>query len=765
MAALPSTAVPGQLQPASPAARAPTPTHMGMPVVIVRMPPSDLAQATFSLSLAPLAAPGESTEGLSVNMDRPRGETVAVALRRLALTVRKKVASRAGKSARGKGPSDTTNHADPTCILLEADGTLVEDLEMRTHAEAWRTGQTLRLELGSVFAPGPSPPASTNADGSAAVAAPGAASVERDLIAEYTVVVNPPAVVLAPLIYNARLVPLVGVPIQPIADALFTDRLTYRWSRQLRPYVQFTPKGSGVGSVRSGSESGSDFENETPWLPCGTTEAYVPTFADLGYALRVEVTPHRGELVGDPDTATYTLSVDKLRAGNTPATLSLREKWIARKGSLHRNGAPAGTADLRVLSYNVLADWYANQPLSISSLFAHVPRRELIARRRLPRALYEIIKHDADIVCLQEVDTVAYEGLFEPAMRARGYGGAHAPKVNGAREGCALFWRLSKLELAAPPTNVPVANLVRRYILGNLPDSPHLPDSSSLPDFPLPASRLRADIGTDGAALGALLLANVPLRDVVLSRVGTIAQLVALRVRDPGGGPDPTPGSERCVVVANTHLFFHPLADHVRLLQTRAILGAIDELRTFHAAKSTGLLAAAIVAGDLNSSPKSGTAALLSCGEVGAEHGVWDHLNVFRWGDRGDRDAEGEVMPPARHAANANAPVTASAGGSSPARRPVGVRAPTRLGRLVAATGWPAFTNHVPGFVETLDYVFVTPADFQSVDGGECDASGAAPMPSLEDVASKGAGGHLPSILFPSDHVSVACDLRLKLRG
>jgi len=91
------------------------------------------------------------------------------------------------------------------------------------------------------------------------------------------------------------------------------------------------------------------------------------------------------------------------------------------------------------------------------------------------------------------------------------------------------------------------------------------------------------------------------------------------------------------------------------------------------------------------------------------------------------------------------------------------MRAPPRLGALVAASGWPEFTNHVPGFVETLDYVFVSGADFET-GGGEGGARPcAAPMPSASDVARGGSRGPLPGPLFPSDHVSVACDVDLRL--
>jgi hypothetical protein len=71
--------------------------------------------------------------------------------------------------------------------------------------------------------------------------------------------------------------------------------------------------------------------------------------------------------------------------------------------------SPEGpTRSVRVLSYNLLADYYVTQPASLLSLFAHVPLSVLNARRRLPLAAAEIARHDADVICLQEVQAHAH---------------------------------------------------------------------------------------------------------------------------------------------------------------------------------------------------------------------------------------------------------------------------------------------------------------------------------------------------------------------
>lgn len=397
---------------------------------------------------------------------------------------------------------------------------------------------------------------------------------------------------------------------------------------------------------------------------------------------------------------------------------------------------------------------YASQPSSLAAIFAHVRPAELRARSRLPRALLELAAHNADLLLLQEVDSIPYEELLRPALGALGFDGRLALKSNGAKEGCALFWRTDSLRLAEEPRAVPLSQLVATHLLAT--------DGTG------------EGAGSDLGAIGGLLRAHAPLREVLLARVGTVAQTAVFEPAGAAGGAEAGAGGGggcgRRLVVVNTHLFFHPQADHVRLLQLRAALAEADALCEAHAraGPSGQVRAALLLGGDLNSSPDSGAAELLRAGAVGSSHAAWESLGAFRWG------AKGRLQEP-QEAQEAGTPEGA------PALRaagvgPVDVRAPPRLGRLVAATGVPAFTNHVPGFVETLDWVFASAADFETADGATDDSAGAAraahaggrppsvaPMPSEADVRRGGSQGHLPGRLFPSDHVSVACDVNLRL--
>lgn len=102
-----------------------------------------------------------------------------------------------------------------------------------------------------------------------------------------------------------------------------------------------------------------------------------------------------------------------------------------------------------IFNYNVLCDKYAtpqSHGYTASWALAWDYRKELI--------LQEILLYNADIVCLQEVETSQYEEFFSPQLRSRGeYEGVFWPKSRArtmsdwerkAVDGCAIFYKPQK---------------------------------------------------------------------------------------------------------------------------------------------------------------------------------------------------------------------------------------------------------------------------------------------------------------------------------
>jgi len=68
---------------------------------------------------------------------------------------------------------------------------------------------------------------------------------------------------------------------------------------------------------------------------------------------------------------------------------------------------------------------------------------------------------------------------------------------------------------------------------------------------------------------------------------------------------------------------------------------------------------------------------------------------------------------------------------------------------LVSACGYPRYTNFVAGFAGCLDYIYV--------DRNRLKVANVVPLPSHEDVTMYTA---LPNAVFPSDHLSLVCELQ-----
>ncbi len=105
-------------------------------------------------------------------------------------------------------------------------------------------------------------------------------------------------------------------------------------------------------------------------LPGGTARRYTPTADDAGCLLRVECTPTRqagnggsGEevLVGAP----------LLSADHGPVAVPPTPAAVAPRHALTQH--PAASPELRVVTYNILADQYAGTDVAKKVLFAYCP--------------------------------------------------------------------------------------------------------------------------------------------------------------------------------------------------------------------------------------------------------------------------------------------------------------------------------------------------------------------------------------------------------
>lgn len=117
---------------------------------------------------------------------------------------------------------------------------------------------------------------------------------------------------------------------------------------------------------------------------------------------------------------------------------------------LELDNSPASEI-LSVVSYNILCDKYAT-----ASLYGYTPSGALSWDYRKRLILQEISDHDADIVCLQEVDRENFDDFFKRELDSKDYKGVFWPKSRAKTmsekeaklvDGCATFFKANKYHL------------------------------------------------------------------------------------------------------------------------------------------------------------------------------------------------------------------------------------------------------------------------------------------------------------------------------
>lgn len=399
-----------------------------------------------------------------------------------------------------------------------------------------------------------------------------------------------------PYVMNVRcpMQPLVGVMLLPMAEAHYCDTEALQWEWWRFP---------------AANNSAADDAG----IVVSRARAYTPTPADEGSTLEVRVWP----AWQGPQSATgvwsfeeasavfaagkFTFRMATHRPPAPPAGLEDGGLGYCRRraGVLNQQLRTSGAqhADVvRMVSYNCLADGYR---CHWNTAFPYCDPALSKPELRLQLCCEEIMVYDADIVCLQEIDTKWFADYWSPRFRVHGYHGLHTPKVAGTEEGCAMFVREGTYEVIAF----------------------HEVRVSSLPALepPSPAAGI-AHAHSAKAAAGELLADSDNLAEM-WQKLGTVGQLVVLRdLRKPS----------RVLVVCNTHLYYHGMARHIRMMQAALLLEEAERVRAEF--RSRGFDSALVLCGDLNSRPSTGAVSFLLEGCVSSAHPDWLTGSLFRWG-------------------------------------------------------------------------------------------------------------------------------------
>lgn len=352
------------------------------------------------------------------------------------------------------------------------------------------------------------------------------------------------------------------------------------------------------------------------------------------------------------------------------------------------------------LSYNTLCDKYAT-----NQQYGYAPSRALAWEFRRDLLLDEIRGHDADIVCLQEIDQRSYHEYFREQLAYNDYKGVYWPKGRAAGmaeedaklvDGCATFFKGSKYILLEKNMIHFGQTAVRR------------PDAKG--------------------------------QDDIYNRLwqkDNIAVVVFLENRLTG---------ERLIVV-NAHVYWDPAYKDVKLVQVAIMMEEVTQLAEKYVkippctdktafrfsepedgkegtstpaepGPSVEYTSASqipiLVCGDFNSCPGSAVYNLLAHGRMAEEH---PDLEKRLYGNLSR----------------------------------VGMSHPFTMKSAYSSIGELNFTNYTPGFTDVIDYIWYSSNSLQV----------AALLGDVDKEYLKRVPG-FPNYHFPSDHIALMAEFSVK---
>jgi CCR4-NOT transcription complex subunit 6 len=423
------------------------------------------------------------------------------------------------------------------------------------------------------------------------------------------------------------------------------------------------------------------------WVEVGRDRTYAPGPDDVGAILKFDCTAH--DVASPYPDVGKTFSIITARARPAPAPPRRAMVPITPPQPAVTKGR------FTLLTYNLLADLYAT-----ADQFGYTPSWALAWPYRRLNLLKELLAYEADVMCLQEVQSNHFADFLAPELAKAGYTAIYKKKTSEmytrnayAIDGCATFFRRDRF------------SLVKKYEVEFNKAAMSLADA-------LPADQKKA-------ALSRLLKDNVALIAVLEALEPPFAE---------GGGAGGAP-RRQLVCVANTHIHSNPELGDVKLWQVHTLLKGLEKI-----AASADI--PMLVAGDFNATPGSAAHRLLVSGAVGESSPELsnDPLGILRPASKLHHK-----LP----LASAYAAVAAAPDDDHAAQR--------QKRRLDPATGEPRFTNITRDFKGTLDYVLYTRDSL-----APC---AALELPDESEIRTRTNAG-LPNDQWSSDHIALMCEFQ-----
>ncbi|GJQ66888.1 hypothetical protein Trydic_g7910 [Trypoxylus dichotomus] len=389
------------------------------------------------------------------------------------------------------------------------------------------------------------------------------------------------------------------------------------------------------------------------WVTAGNGFMYTPTNADVNSYLKLSCIPKNTIAEGPLVEVIADCTIDA-----SPGECPFEHRHVFTKEKCNSSA-------FRVITYNILADLYCDSDFTRTVLYPYCPPYALHVDYRKQLIIKELLGYNGDIICLQEVDRKVYTYDLEPVFSSLNYGSNFMLKGGQVAEGLACFYDNSRFRF------IEEASIVIADEIGN---------------------------NSIFALIWEKICTNEKLKERLLNRT-TALQTVTLENTDSGN----------LILLANTHLYFHPDADHIRLLQGYITIRYLEDIHDKLQEKYKDKNITTIFCGDFNSVPECGIYQLYTTGFVSE--------SIIDFKSNAEEAIEG-----------------------------VNLRQQFQLG---SACGTPKFTNFTAGFQDCLDYIYY--------DKTKLAVEQVIPLPTVEELSQNTA---LPSVVFPSDHIALVADLK-----
>lgn len=446
------------------------------------------------------------------------------------------------------------------------------------------------------------------------------------------------------------------------------------------------------------------------WYKVSDHFIYQPNDQDVGHLLKITCSPSDSQRKG---LEYSTVSKSPVELGPSECPFEKRHAFTSERLLPKK--------EFRVVTYNILADLYADSEYSRSVLFAHCPSYALDIDYRRQLLLKEISGYNSDIICLQEVDRKefvrTYEHFFKLVAQCSGIFNTKGGQVG---EGLATFYRDEKFELVDSHITL-LSDLIEPKKEKSLETgtsetkvddevaetelkSHEIFNSKPHPILACRESEHAKECLSNFDEIRAAIFANEELKKRFLDR-HSVLQTTLMKFKDV---------ENSYIIVFNTHLYFAPDADHVRLLQGSVCVKYMEFIQSYYKKSfnlnQTQSKVNVVFCGDMNSTPDCGLYKLLLSGDVGSDLPDWS---------------------------------------SNKDEKVLGLNVHTDL-RFRSAYQDIAYTNYTPGFSGCLDYIYYR--------GDNLSCESTIPLPSHEEVISTGG---IPSEVFPSDHLALIANFKL----